>query len=59
MLKAFAGRARDWADIESIVIRQGKLDQTLIWAELEPLLSLKEAPEDATRLRAILAASES
>jgi hypothetical protein len=55
VFKAFAGREKDWLDIEGISVRQGdQLDQTLIWAELAPLLELKEAPEDATRLRALL-----
>jgi len=55
VFKAFAGRARDWLDIEGIAVRQaGRLDERLIWAELVPLLELKETPEDAHRLRAIL-----
>jgi hypothetical protein len=55
VFKAFAGRARDWLDIEGIAVRQaGRLDDRLIWAELVPLLELKETPEDAQRLRAIL-----
>jgi len=55
VFKAFAGRARDWLDIEGIAVRQaGRLDERLIWAELVPLLELKESPEDAQRLRAIL-----
>lgn len=55
VFKAFAGRDKDWLDIEGIAVRQGdQLDETLIWAELGPLLELKEAPQDATRLRALL-----
>ena len=55
VFKAFAGRPRNWLDIESIAIRQaGRLDERLIWAELVPLLELKETPEDARQLRAIL-----
>jgi hypothetical protein len=55
VLKAFAGREKDWLDIEGIAVRQaGRLDRRLIWAELEPLLELKGAPEAAGRLRAIL-----
>ena len=55
VFKAFAGREKDWLDIEGIAVRQGdQLDRTLIWAELAPLLELKEAPEDATRLRVLL-----
>jgi hypothetical protein len=53
--KAFAGRVQDWLDIEGIAIRQGcRLDDRLIWAEVVPLLELKESPQDAQRLRAIL-----
>jgi hypothetical protein len=55
VLKAFAGRTRDWADIEGIAIRQaGKLDEARIRAELVPLLELKGSPEDADRLGEIL-----
>lgn len=56
VLKAFAGRDKDWLDIEGVILRQGDaLDQTLVWRELEPLLQLKEAPEAADRLRRLLA----
>lgn len=56
MFKAFADRAKDWLYIEGIAIRQhGRLDEGLIWAELTPLLKLKEAPETAEKLRATLA----
>jgi hypothetical protein len=55
VLKAFAGRDKDWLDIEGVAVRQaGRLDEALIWTELDPLLALKGAPEAATRLRAIL-----
>ncbi len=53
--KAFAGRARDWADIEGIVVRQsGALDASLIMAELEPLLAVKGTSPDADRLQRLL-----
>lgn len=56
VFKAFAGREKDWLDIEGIALRQhGRLDERLIWSELTPLLDLKEAPESAQRLRALLA----
>jgi hypothetical protein len=56
VLKAFAGREKDWLDIEGIALRQvGRLDENLIWTELPPLLDLKDAPEAAQRLRVILA----
>jgi len=58
VFKAFAGREKDWLDIEGIALRQvGRLDENLIWTELTPLLVLKDAPEAAARLRAILASA--
>jgi hypothetical protein len=54
--KAFAGRDRDWLDIEGIALRQGlALDSGTIWQELTPLLELKEDEATAPRLRALLA----
>lgn len=45
VMKAFAGRSRDWADIEGIIIRQtGKLDWDYIHRQLGPLAELKETP---------------
>lgn len=53
--KVFAGRDRDWLDVEGIVARQGnRLDRGLIDGELGPLLELKEAAADLDRLHAIL-----
>ena len=53
--KAFAGRAQDWLDIESIVARQGaKLDSDLVIEEARPILELKESPEDLRRLQTLL-----
>jgi hypothetical protein len=50
--KAFADRARDWVDIEGIVVRQGSdLDVQLIEAELAPLVAAKESPGILTRLQ--------
>lgn len=55
VLKAFAGRDRDWVDVEGIVNRQGsRLDDTLVWRELLPLLELKEDRDAEPRLRRIL-----
>lgn len=55
VFKAFAGRSRDWADIESVVLRYGdRLDQQLVWRELLPLLELKDEPEIAKQLRDLL-----
>ena len=45
VMKAFADRSRDWADLEGIIIRQtGKLDWTYIDHHLGPLVELKETP---------------
>jgi hypothetical protein len=49
VLKAFAGRDRDWADIEGIIMRQtGQLDEAPVFQELLPLLALKEETTDAS-----------
>lgn len=46
VLKAFAGRSKDWMDIENVLVRQGdRLDWDYILKELKPLVELKEAPE--------------
>jgi hypothetical protein len=53
--KAFAARDKDWGDIASIAERQrGRLDESIIWTELEPLLELKDDHASAPKLRAIL-----
>ena len=55
VFKAFAGRDKDWLDIDGVALRQaGRLQEPLVWQELEPLLQLKESPETADRLRAVL-----
>jgi hypothetical protein len=54
--KVFAGRERDWADVEGIIARQGRgLDRALIIEELSPLVALKGRGGDLDRLRAMLA----
>jgi hypothetical protein len=46
VLKAFAARDKDWADVHSILLRQkGKLDIDYIRENLSPLCELKGAPE--------------
>ncbi len=46
VLKAFAARAKDWLDVEGVIIRQcGKLDWSYIESQLQPLAELKDAPE--------------
>jgi hypothetical protein len=53
--KAFAARDKDWLDIEGIVTRQrDKLDRSLIYDELLPLLELRDDPTIEARLRRLL-----
>jgi len=55
VFKAFAGRDKDWLDIEGIAIRQaGKLDEDLILEELQPLSDLKQEPGMLDRLEKLL-----
>jgi hypothetical protein len=55
VFKVFAGRAKDWLDIEGIAARQaGRLDERLIRSELEPLLTLKGDTHSLQRLQAVL-----
>ena len=52
ILKAFAGRPRDWIDVESVLVRQGRsLDWRLIVGELKPLLEMRETPENLEKLQ--------
>jgi len=51
VMKAFAERAKDWIDIEGIIIRQaGRLDWGYIRTPIGPLVELKGAPEILTEL---------
>lgn len=53
--KAFASRDQDGADVDAIVMRQGKkLDSELIFQELELQVELKEASEILQKLRQIM-----
>jgi hypothetical protein len=55
VFKTFAGRDKDWLDIEGIAVRQARLlDEALVFNELEPLLELKGTPEAGVRLRTLL-----
>jgi len=55
VFKAFAGRAQDWIDIEGVALRQHRrLDEGIIWQELNPLLALKEDEQTEPRLRRLL-----
>lgn len=52
VMKAFAGRDKDWADVTSVLERQGgKLDLTQVIAELEPLAQAKEEPDIVIQLK--------
>ncbi len=54
VMKAFAERDRDWADIKGIIARQGDtLDWQLIMSELEPLCELKESPDIMRKLKVL------
>ena len=54
VLKAFAARDRDWADIESIAARQARqLDWPLIFREFAPLAALREGSQATARLIAL------
>lgn len=51
VMKAFAGRERDWGDVKGIIARQDTLEWETIYAELTPLCELKDAPEILTQLK--------
>ncbi len=52
VLKAFANRPRDWADVETIIVRQqGRLDWAYVLEQLQPLCQVKEAPEIVDHLQ--------
>ena len=54
VLKAFAARDRDWADIESVAARQSRrLDWPLIFREFAPLAELREGTQATVRLDAL------
>lgn len=53
--KVFAGRDRDWADIETILARQfDRLDLPLIRQEVVELLALKDDSESIARLERLI-----
>ncbi|MBN2129573.1 MAG: nucleotidyl transferase AbiEii/AbiGii toxin family protein [Sedimentisphaerales bacterium] len=59
IVKAFADRTRDWADIESIITRQrDSLDLAYVKRQLEPLCELKESPAILERLCGLLDATD-
>jgi len=49
--KAFAGRVRDWLDIEGVLLTQRtRINLQQVRSELIPLLELKGQPESLQRL---------
>jgi len=51
VMKAFAARDKDWADVTSILERRGfGLDLDLVRRELRPLIEAKEQPDIAVQL---------
>ncbi len=55
IMKAFAGRRQDWADVENILLRQGpRLDRRLVFEELEQLCLLKEDDSAVEQLRELM-----
>ena len=55
VLKAFAARDKDWADVDSIIRRQkGKLDVGYIRENLTWLCELKESPEIMIKINRML-----
>jgi len=50
VFKAFADRLKDWADIESIISVQSRLDWPYIIEQLSPLVEIKHEPEILDKL---------
>lgn len=54
VLKVFAGREKDWLDVEGVVVRRAEsLDRALIRRELKPLLELKGDDAALARLEGL------
>jgi hypothetical protein len=52
VMKAIAGRERDWGDVKGVIARQsGRINWRQVFSELEPLCELKEAPEIIDNLK--------
>jgi predicted nucleotidyltransferase len=56
VFKAFANRGIDWFDIEGVIARRSKkkLDWKYVFAQLTPLIALKEEPEILPKLKALI-----
>jgi hypothetical protein len=48
--KVFAGRPKDWMDVEGVIGRNRSLDWALIQTELTPLLEIRDDAESMPRL---------
>ena len=52
ILNTFADRLKDWMDVESVIMCQGKkLDTNFIIKQLTPLCELKKTPEIVDKLK--------
>jgi len=57
VMKSFAGRDKDWADVTGILERQGpRLDLEMVRRELAPLVAAKEEPDLMAQLERRIAA---
>ena len=57
--KVFAGRDRDWSDVEGVLIRQhGRVNLVHIRNELPPLLELRDDTESFPKLERLIATIE-
>ena len=57
VMKSFAGRDKDWADVTGILERQGtRLDLERVRRELAPLVAAKEEPDLMAQLERRIAA---
>jgi hypothetical protein len=58
VLKAFAGRDQDWADVRGIVVRQAQLDWKQILLDLKDLCSVAGDNEPLAKLEKIRSAAD-
>ena len=59
VLKAFADRVQDWADVKSVLQTQDEVDWPYIDQQLCPLCEMKDAPEIVTKLNELKDATRS
>ncbi len=54
IMKSFADRLRDWADVEGILVRQqDHIDWTYVEKQLIPLCEIKHSPEIVDKLKSL------